>query len=84
MKKKLSLEEIETACILLAVPAVGASTAQTTERLGLAPSMCPPVSQALATLCRSGLLAEDGDRWMLTDQGKSRLKELGVTRRRAA
>lgn len=81
MKKKLSLEEIETACILLAVlavPAVGASTAQTTERLGLAPSMSPPVADALATLCRSGLLSDGGDRWMLTDQGKSHLKELGV------
>ncbi len=85
MKKKrpLSLAEIETACILLLVPKSGATSAEVTERLGLAPSMCPPVGQAMTTLRDAGLLDEHEDRWLLTDEGRSRLKEIGVTSSRS-
>lgn len=66
---RLSRAEIETLCLLTAVGSAGCSLAQLPARLGLSPMLEDPLSAATRPLVDTGLLAIDGDRFLVTQRG---------------
>ena len=67
--------EIETMCILEAIPAQGCELSVLPETLGLAPTLLSPVTAALEPLLASGWIEISDGRVQMTSAGRSWLDQ---------
>jgi hypothetical protein len=69
----LSRADIEIICMLAAISPSGCAVSELPARLGLAPALLDPVTQAVDELAMRNLVTRQGERLALTDSGRERL-----------
>ena len=69
----LSRADIEIICMLAAISPSGCAVSELPARLGLAPALLDPVTQAVDELATRNLVTRQGERLALTDAGRERL-----------
>jgi hypothetical protein len=71
----LSRCEIESLCLVHAIGASGCSAVELPERLGLAPSLAPILSQCVVELIQAGWIEAIDGRFTVTDAGRAALAD---------